>query len=774
MPYENARAGARFPPLPARPPGAGICLADGRPAPAPSRSTPRSARSSSTRCARPPSPRRACASATTAGRRASGSTASRTPTGSRHFARFEPLPGSFPEPLALRYHGHQFRVYNPDLGDGRGFLFAQLARPRRRPPARPRHQGLRPDPLVARRRRPADAEGRRARDPRHRDARGARRLHLEDLLADRDRRGADPRRRALADPLLGARPPLAQPHPHRQLPAPRRPRRDRRAPPPRRPFDRPLLARRRRRRRPGRRPLRRASSAPWRRSAPSGSPPASSTACSTPTTSTITGESFDYGPWRFLDRFDPASPPPTSTRPASTAFARQPEALNWNLARLGECLMPLSAREAIEPSFESFPERFQTALARQTFARLGLLPGDDPAAARALMHRFWGAMQETAPPFQQVFHDLLGGGLPDRLRASPLRPLFETAAWAEVIEDLRALAPAPGLAAAPPTPPPTTRPKPWSSPRSRRSGPRSTATTTGAPLAAKIARDPRRRRPQRRARPAVGDRTPAPGTSRSPDDQAGRLAHAVVIRSAGIRSAIALFSACLGGVFPDERPACAERRGLERGLRRRAGSSCRTAEHHTRCQTNGVENPAYLTGICLSGGGIRSATVSLGIMQTLAGAGLVRHLDYMSSVSGGGYAAQRRRLPLRPRRRRRRPRRHLPVRRRRPRARGPAPRGTEAALPAQPRRLSGAERPARPRHRRRRGGALAAAQHLHLGDDHRGRARPPDERLPGADASGGSAAPTSPAACSTPSAPATPSSTPCSSPPRGSHWRSPR
>src|SRR3954469_21937587 len=26
----------------------------------------------------------------------------------------------------MRYHGHQFRVYNPELGDGRGFLFAQL------------------------------------------------------------------------------------------------------------------------------------------------------------------------------------------------------------------------------------------------------------------------------------------------------------------------------------------------------------------------------------------------------------------------------------------------------------------------------------------------------------------------------------------------------------------------------------------------------------------------------------------------------------------------
>lgn len=44
----------------------------------------------------------------------------------RHFQRFEPLPDNLEQPLALRYHGHQFRHYNPDIGDGRGFLFAQL------------------------------------------------------------------------------------------------------------------------------------------------------------------------------------------------------------------------------------------------------------------------------------------------------------------------------------------------------------------------------------------------------------------------------------------------------------------------------------------------------------------------------------------------------------------------------------------------------------------------------------------------------------------------
>jgi len=43
-----------------------------------------------------------------------------------HFGRFEPLPGNLDPPLAQRYHGHQFRVYNPEIGDGRGFTFAQL------------------------------------------------------------------------------------------------------------------------------------------------------------------------------------------------------------------------------------------------------------------------------------------------------------------------------------------------------------------------------------------------------------------------------------------------------------------------------------------------------------------------------------------------------------------------------------------------------------------------------------------------------------------------
>jgi hypothetical protein len=49
--------------------------------------------------------------------------------------------------------------------------------------------------------------------------------------------------------------------------------------------------------------------------------------------------------------------------------------------------------------------------------------------------------------------------------------------------------------------------------------------------------------------------------------------------------------------------------------------------------------PEPLSAICLSGGGIRSATFNLGVLQHLAHLGILQRFDYLSSVSGGGYIA---------------------------------------------------------------------------------------------------------------------------------------
>lgn len=51
-----------------------------------------------------------------------------------------------------------------------------------------------------------------------------------------------------------------------------------------------------------------------------------------------------------------------------------------------------------------------------------------------------------------------------------------------------------------------------------------------------------------------------------------------------------------------------------------------------------LSDPALrLTGLAFSGGGIRSASFNLGVIQSLARAGLLTKFDYMSGVSGGGY-----------------------------------------------------------------------------------------------------------------------------------------
>ena len=50
----------------------------------------------------------------------------------------------------------------------------------------------------------------------------------------------------------------------------------------------------------------------------------------------VTGESFDYGPWRFLPSYDPAFTAAYFDENGLYAFGRQPDSLAWNLTRLAE------------------------------------------------------------------------------------------------------------------------------------------------------------------------------------------------------------------------------------------------------------------------------------------------------------------------------------------------------------------------------------------------------------------------------------------------------
>ena len=58
---------------------------------------------------------------------------------------------------------------------------------------------------------------------------------------------------------------------------------------------------------------------------------------------------------------------------------------------------------------------------------------------------------------------------------------------------------------------------------------------------------------------------------------------------------------------------------------------------HRRREAAGVPQPECLVGVALSGGGIRSATFCLGVFRALARQDRIGRVDFLSTVSGGGY-----------------------------------------------------------------------------------------------------------------------------------------
>jgi uncharacterized protein YdiU (UPF0061 family) len=86
----------------------------------------------------------------------------------------------------------------------------------------------------------------------------------------------------------------------------------------------------------------------------------------------INGESFDYGPWRFLPWLDPDFTAAYFDQQGLYAYGRQPEAVSWNLARLGEALSSLAPTESLQAEHAKFSGYWQQELPQAFLDRLGL------------------------------------------------------------------------------------------------------------------------------------------------------------------------------------------------------------------------------------------------------------------------------------------------------------------------------------------------------------------------------------------------------------------
>ena len=323
-----------------------------------------------------------------------------------HFCRFEPLPGNLSSPLALRYHGHQFRVYNPEIGDGRGFLFAQMRDDRGRLlDLGTKGSGQTPY-------------------SRHADGRltlkgGVREVLATEMLealgvntsksfalfetGEALERGDEPsptrssvltrlshghirigtfQRLAFLgeledikvlvayclDHLFGES--ISKEEPENAL-----------------------------------RLFALVSSA-------TATLAASYLAAGfvhgvlNSDNINVTGESFDYGPWRFTPDWDPDFTAAYFDHYGLYSFGRQPEAIHWDLAQFAGCLSLVTEAAPLSDLLAGWSKSFETALARAMIRRLGIAPvQDEREIAAALI----SALATRAQPIDRIFFDWRGG-----------------------------------------------------------------------------------------------------------------------------------------------------------------------------------------------------------------------------------------------------------------------------------------------------------------------------------------------------------------------------
>ncbi len=91
----------------------------------------------------------------------------------------------------------------------------------------------------------------------------------------------------------------------------------------------------------------------------------------------ILGETFDYGPYGFLDDYEPGYICNHSDYQGRYSFERQPSIALWNLTALAHALTPLIEREDLDRALELFQPRLQQVYSQNMRAKFGLFEKHD-------------------------------------------------------------------------------------------------------------------------------------------------------------------------------------------------------------------------------------------------------------------------------------------------------------------------------------------------------------------------------------------------------------
>jgi uncharacterized protein YdiU (UPF0061 family) len=127
---------------------------------------------------------------------------------------------------------------------------------------------------------------------------------------------------------------------------------------------------------------------------------------------TISGETIDYGPCAFMDRFDPKTVFSSIDSWGRYAYGNQPTVAGWNLARFAEALLPLIADEQDKgialatELLQDFPHRYAAAWTTGMRRKLGLSDEVDDTVVAELTDDLLGHLESESVDYTSFFRRL--------------------------------------------------------------------------------------------------------------------------------------------------------------------------------------------------------------------------------------------------------------------------------------------------------------------------------------------------------------------------------
>ncbi len=124
----------------------------------------------------------------------------------------------------------------------------------------------------------------------------------------------------------------------------------------------------------------------------------------------ITGESFDFGPWRFLKKWNLNFVAAYFDQNGRYSYGRQPEAALWALCRFGDCFVPFVSSNKLEEILNHFYEELEKCISRRLMWRLGF--EKEKKEKEILFSRlFFKVVKEKQFEWNKMFFDLYAGNI---------------------------------------------------------------------------------------------------------------------------------------------------------------------------------------------------------------------------------------------------------------------------------------------------------------------------------------------------------------------------